>query len=125
MARGTGFGVLSPDSDTSVTYDNEGNWKGGDISIMTPTGSVSSISDSVTGESISTNKMSPLLAQELERRAGEDNNEQHRIVMPDGGGPNGKIKSIPSRVAARKMNEFGDVISDDGDNSTDSNSGGK
>ena len=125
MARGTGFGVLSPDSDTSITYDNEGNWKGGDVSIMTPTGSVSSISDSVTGESISTNKMSPLLAQELERRAGNDKNPYHRIIEPDGGGPNGKIKSIPSRIAARNMNEFGDVITDDGDNSTDSNSGGK
>jgi hypothetical protein len=120
-----GFGVMGADSDTSITYDNEGNYKGGDISIMTPGGSMSSITDSVTGESIQTNTMSPLLKQELERRAGEDNNPHHRIIEPDGGGPNGKIKSIPSRVAARKMNEFGDVISDDGDNSTDSNSGGK
>tara|TARA_R110002153_G_scaffold181652_1_gene334980 strand:- start:241 stop:1332 length:1092 start_codon:yes stop_codon:yes gene_type:complete len=120
-----GFGVMGADSDTSITYDNEGNYKGGDISIMTPGGSMSSITDSVTGESIQTNTMSPLLKQELDRRAGNDNNEHHRIIEPDGGGPNGKIKSIPSRVAARKMNEFGDVISDDGDNATDSNSGGK
>lgn len=118
-----GFGVIGADSDTSITYDNEGNYKGGDISIMTPGGSMSSITDSVTGESIQTNTMSPLLKQELDRRAGKF--QSSRIVEPDGGGPNGKIKSIPSRVAARKMNEFGDVITDDGDNSTDSNSGGK
>ena len=151
MARGTGFGVIGADSDTSVTYNNEGNWKGGDISIMTPTGSVSSIRDSVTGEMIPANTMSPLLAQEFERRAGEDNNPHHRIIEPDGGGPNGKIKSNTTRTRARTMNEFGDVITDgskkgkyyndtakygntlletrgadnDGDNSTDSNSGGK
>jgi hypothetical protein len=86
---------------------------------MTPGGSMSSITDSVTGESIQTNTMSPLLKQELDRRAGNDNNPHHRIIEPD------PIKSVPSRVAARNMNEFGDVISDDGDNSTDSNSGGK
>jgi len=151
MARGTGFGVIGADSDTSITYDNEGNYKGGNISIMTPTGSVSSIRDSVTGEMIPTNTMSPLLAQEFERRAGEDNNPHHRIIEPDGGGPNGKIKSNTTRTRARTMNEFGDVITDgskkgkyyndtakygntlletrgadnDGDNSTDSNSGGK
>ena len=118
-----GFGVMGADSDTSITYDNEGNYTGGDISIMTPGGSMSSIRDSVTGEMIQTNTMSPLLKQELDRRAGIK--QSSRIIEPDGGGPNGKIKSIPSRVAARKMNEFGDVITDDGDNSTDSNSGGK
>lgn len=118
-----GFGVMGADSDTSITYDNEGNYKGGDISIMTPGGTMSSITDSVTGESIQTNTMSPLLKQELDRRAGKF--QSSIIVEPDGGGPNGKIKSVPSRIAARNMNEFGDVISDDGDNSTDSNSGGK
>ncbi len=114
-----GFGVMGADSDTSITYDNEGNYTGGDISIMTPGGTMSSITDSVTGESIQTNTMSPLLKQELDRRAGNDNNEHHRIIEPD------PIKSVPSRIAARNMNEFGDVITDDGDNSTDSNSGGK
>tara|TARA_R110002126_G_scaffold199038_1_gene346764 strand:- start:33 stop:1055 length:1023 start_codon:yes stop_codon:yes gene_type:complete len=118
-----GFGVMGADSDTSITYDNEGNYTGGDINIMTPGGTMGSIRDSVTGEMIQTNTMSPLLKQELDRRAGKF--QSSRIVEPDGGGENKQIKSIPSRIKARKMNEFGDVITDDGDNATDSNSGGK
>jgi len=146
-----GFGVIGADSDPTITYDNEGNYTGGDMSITSQGGSIGSITDSVTGKMISTNTMSPLLRQELELRAGNDKNPHHRIIEPDGGGPNGKIKSIPSRIRARNMNEFGDVITDgskkgkyyndtakygnslletrgadnDGDNSTDSNSGGK
>tara|TARA_R110002073_G_scaffold283253_2_gene447515 strand:+ start:486 stop:1604 length:1119 start_codon:yes stop_codon:yes gene_type:complete len=110
---GNQLGVLSPNyrdaqgkmqkTGTNITYDNSGNYTGDRVNLQSPTGTVTSIRDSKTGEMINATRMSPLLQQELDRRAGNDRDENHTIVEGK------RLTNDKQRSAAKRMNEFGDI----------------
>lgn len=77
---GNQMGVLSPSyRDNQGKLQSTGSNDGDRVNIQSPTGTLVSITDSVTGESINATTMSPQLRAELERREGNKDRQRKDV----------------------------------------------
>lgn len=77
---GNQLGVLSPQyRDNQGKLQSTGSNDGDRVNLQSPTGTVVSITDSVTGESINATTMSPQLRAELERREGNKDRQRKDV----------------------------------------------
>ena len=77
---GNQLGVLSPQyRDNQGKLQSTGSNDGDRVNLQSPTGTLVSITDSVTGESINATTMSPQLRAELERREGNKDRQRKDV----------------------------------------------